>query len=1145
MPGSATLSRPRTNSFDADDEKRNFSSGVPRQPSPQPGAAKPPATRFSQITGVPSTRDPGTHPALLISTQLPTQPAVTGLRKAIPTPSPSATSQPDGLQLGRNSTADSSSIVSSTADTGTPSDYQTRRDFSPSAVPSPLQTRASPEPPAAKPTERKGSLAQSQGTDVSESAKSPQATVTPKPWASGQPSSPSTAVPGTQGKALPFIRPADIYRRMEEARERERQSTESSRRSMESITDAKSSDKSDSPAQRPLDAKSSSDSSGMGSRHRLGSEADDNTDSGHLRTTLEPVRERKSEYGFDGFQLNDPSGPDAHETSDFTSQDALEAEIERHQSTSPQLPNLNRLSGFGVEFLSQSKSGVAEQPASHPSETTPTLLAKESPVPGEDPTLRNQPSLGFKSAVSQAFDRPDRSSDTSLPATPASRTNSGIKRSESESTGTTGISPIMSRVPSTAIPASLNRDVGPESSSEDNHQSGSLPPVHESAEGNEQLESPSVAPTFKPGHRRDISTPSPGNSPARTPDLSKSKIETSAQQVVLSQPSLPSASGADGREPSQPSHLGAERDQSTRLVSPSGWSSSDQVQAPDTEVLRRQEERDEKYDITPATIKNTLPRPSSEATGVAASLSSAAGAAAGKHDQDIAVGAAAPSSLSINSSEAPAPPTKDAPKDQEAGTPPPMDKTSLVPPAKNESLAASASLPTLTLATGSVDEQNDNLHKDSAQRLSSQLDASAQENLLMPENSDDLASFNQARISSYLPSEYENYWASSAEEETPEPLGSDPLKKTAKETVSSQALPITVTEPHPYGEPEPIQPLSPRRPEQTLSSLGSPVSHRFSWEASSEDVSALSARQGEPHLPHEAPQGARDVGESAKSEDKSIRRAAEEVQSNSKEPADDHTGRDLAMTAGGVSFPGTVTAMDANQTDSDNQFIQRVSTADESDPNASTHPALRLPSEDEHPDPSLQPQVSPTIDQQSNHSASVPPRSISSSQSAPVAKIPTFKEIAAIESPQQRIQTFDETRQRFAGMDSGLSSWMETLKAQYPEHANVSSSFVGSRMSLPSGAARSKNPNSSVQQPYYQQYLNASSPSARSGPNAQSGSQQGSSPASSSKLSTQQVQAKGKELLQTAGIFGGKAGKAGKGLLAKGKSRLRGGDKVD
>jgi hypothetical protein len=42
------------------------------------------------------------------------------------------------------------------------------------------------------------------------------------------------------------------------------------------------------------------------------------------------------------------------------------------------------------------------------------------------------------------------------------------------------------------------------------------------------------------------------------------------------------------------------------------------------------------------------------------------------------------------------------------------------------------------------------------------------------------------------------------------------------------------------------------------------------------------------------------------------------------------------------------------------------------------------------------------------------------------------------------------------------------------------------------------------------------------------------------------MQAKSKELLHTAGIFGGRASKAGKGLLAKGKSRFKGsGDKVE
>lgn len=58
--------RPRTNSFDAGDEKRSFSSGTPIQSAG-------PATRFSQITGIPSQRIVTGPPALSISTQQPPQ----------------------------------------------------------------------------------------------------------------------------------------------------------------------------------------------------------------------------------------------------------------------------------------------------------------------------------------------------------------------------------------------------------------------------------------------------------------------------------------------------------------------------------------------------------------------------------------------------------------------------------------------------------------------------------------------------------------------------------------------------------------------------------------------------------------------------------------------------------------------------------------------------------------------------------------------------------------------------------------------------------------------------------------------------------------------------------------------------------------
>jgi len=137
---------------------------------------------------------------------------------------------------------------------------------------------------------------------------------------------------------------------------------------------------------------------------------------------------------------------------------------------------------------------------------------------------------------------------------------------------------------------------------------------------------------------------------------------------------------------------------------------------------------------------------------------------------------------------------------------------------------------------------------------------------------------------------------------------------------------------------------------------------------------------------------------------------------------------------------------------------------------------------------------------------------------------------------------------------------MTTLKTQHPEHVDATASFSGPRMTFPNGSTRGKFAKPPVgappplQQPYYQQYLNASSPTtpgtpvSRPGPSVPVGSQQGPSPAGGNKITTQQVQAKGKELLHTAGIFGGKAGKAGKGLLAKGKNKLRGagsGDKVD
>jgi hypothetical protein len=153
LPGAAAAassSRPRANSFCADDEKRNFSNATARLPSPPAEATPGPATRFSQITGVPSTRDPSGPPALSITTQkLPQPDGPTGLRKANQVFSPlSGSPHPDIVMLGpgrtntgdsgpavsqpnRISIGESGSVYSQPSDIRTPSsDYQARREIS-------------------------------------------------------------------------------------------------------------------------------------------------------------------------------------------------------------------------------------------------------------------------------------------------------------------------------------------------------------------------------------------------------------------------------------------------------------------------------------------------------------------------------------------------------------------------------------------------------------------------------------------------------------------------------------------------------------------------------------------------------------------------------------------------------------------------------------------------------------------------------------------------------------------------------------------------------------------------------------------------------------------------------------------------------
>ncbi|KAI9821478.1 MAG: hypothetical protein M1832_003325 [Thelocarpon impressellum] len=195
---------------------------------------------------------------------------------------------------------------------------------------------------------------------------------------------------------------------------------------------------------------------------------------------------------------------------------------------------------------------------------------------------------------------------------------------------------------------------------------------------------------------------------------------------------------------------------------------------------------------------------------------------------------------------------------------------------------------------------------------------------------------------------------------------------------------------------------------------------------------------------------------------------------------------------------------------------------------------------------------------------------------SPSGKTPAFREIMALKTSAERIHVFRASRDQFANTNTGLSQWISGAGLQHQEHAVVAppsgrpaittKGLPGVPGHPPSPSTSKTSPQSGQsQQPYYQQYLNFSNtpgspsqapPPGQPGPSTSGPveSSQGFAPTGNSgggigggKLTTHQVQAKGKDILHTAGVFGGKANVAAKGLFAKGKSRFRGsgGEKVD
>nr|POE89960.1 hypothetical protein CFP56_20429 [Quercus suber] len=420
------------------------------------------------------------------------------------------------------------------------------RDFTnPEQVPHPLSTRP-PTGGTGNFPPRKSSISGSTSSSAVDASLIPSATTT------------------KSDKPLPFIRPADIYKRMAEERERERQSTESSRPSTESVQRENLSPHSGAMlvARGSTDSLPSSMSGGRPSLNPVaeGGEAAVAQQPPQQAASLAPVHEHS---GSKGSEFGPPIDPQTASR--------IDASPSIIGGPSPILPPVSRISGFGSDFMggfmpATTNSGHAEQPQTSFQNTmdrvfsspvvatsrtdsvglghgheAPSITPASYAVAGDnlaekqvtahadfgqrsvDTNLQHQPSVGYRSAVNKAFDRAD---DSSVPPTPISRDNSQSMGSTSD------ISPIMSRVPSAAAATQRRHDhesrvstiaeESPRAHSQTNASRITSLERKPSPSHSRSVSGASGLADVPAGFRRSLDPPSSDNSPARTPAIQDS-----------------------------------------------------------------------------------------------------------------------------------------------------------------------------------------------------------------------------------------------------------------------------------------------------------------------------------------------------------------------------------------------------------------------------------------------------------------------------------------------------------------------------------------------------------------------------------------------------------------------------------------------
>ncbi|KAI1744797.1 hypothetical protein F4680DRAFT_468651 [Xylaria scruposa] len=940
---------------------------------------------------------------------------------------------------------------------------------------------AGPAPTPSRFPPRKSSLSQQDRPDISKPDSRPGSSSANRPWVDQRSASPSGG-PTLAAKTLPIVRPSDIYKRVGEEKEKERLSMESGRPSLDSLLGRA----------EGTSSQGQFHSSGE-QRRRTSFESHDGSESARPpKSTLAPVAERRSEYGMDGFLMRDPTGqspgPAAsspelslpqHGPSDEVKADLLKS---RRFSTSPQLPILSRVSGFGDDFFSGS--------GSFSSQINPKLLSPSE----EQRSPQNEMNAKTVSIDSSGRQPPRALGETIAKPSPIPVANEKLELAKEETRETTQprLSNTRPQLPGAWVSESLT------------------------------VSAPSEQPT--PMEKQDAqdlarlaSLQSIGVSPMTEIDTEPSIAHLAADNSNL----LPSEGPQYALNANNANQLSAGKPASAA-------GQQNDATSPKVPAI-------EGHHSTPKSLP-PLKTESSPAQSWSRPISTVSPTVGDKSPQKLTSSTAQPANIpptmSGFSPTAPLNPNRAQVGRPDIILPSQLRKSTIStiettsPEKENDKLREEImkSLSTTPVSLGS----SGLAARDDSEPAPGDL---ARESTYLSGVYDDYLSLGEEKSLQEL--------SQAAKESTPlapsqpaepehEPVP-EPRDKSA-----AQPAPLNSAK-----SPPPENTTRARRfswqqgPEEVnLSPVESePVVSMFSQESLAHSQGVADA---EPNAKTNVTVPASDSLQAGTRATGTISHQVSDVSSRGPE--------DSSLTA--IESPSPISFIAARplKPASEEQAVARLSLADEKEKVligdaqsarssvSEQHPALTQPPEQEDEGPSPEVVTTPEV-------MTAPDFAPTEPRSAPTP----FREILNLATYEQRVQKFEETQEQFYVMDSGLSDWLTQMQSQ-PEHTDAVASYntsVGAYNAsslLSKAGVQTVSGATGASQPPYKTGTAASHPRRSSISNMQqliAGSSSGFG------ASGAQVGTKSKELLHAAGAFGNKGMKSGMKLFNKGKNKLR------